>query len=48
MATYDQHEDSVYAVTWSNLDPWIFGSLSYDGRFVINIVPQEEKYKIIL
>ncbi|ORX51811.1 WD40 repeat-like protein [Piromyces finnis] len=46
VSTYDQHEDSVYAITWSNSDPWIFGSLSYDGRFVINIVPSEEKYKI--
>jgi len=46
ISTYDQHEDSVYAITWSNSDPWIFGSLSYDGRFVINIVPSEEKYKI--
>jgi len=46
ISTYDQHEDSVYSITWSNSDPWIFGSLSYDGRFVINIVPSEEKYKI--
>jgi len=46
ISTYDQHEDSVYSINWSNSDPWIFGSLSYDGRFVINIVPSEEKYKI--
>nr|CAG8497676.1 3436_t:CDS:10 [Entrophospora candida] len=34
--TYDQHEDSVYAVSWSSCDPWVFCSLSYDGRAVIN------------
>ncbi|KAF0373004.1 WD40 repeat-like protein [Gigaspora margarita] len=45
---YDQHEDSVYAVAWSACDPWVFCSLSYDGRAVINRVPKEEKYKIIL
>ncbi|CAG8509432.1 2207_t:CDS:2 [Acaulospora colombiana] len=46
--TYDQHEDSVYSVAWSASDPWVFCSLSYDGRAVINRVPSEEKYKIIL
>lgn len=46
--TYEQHEDSVYSVAWSTGDPWIFASLSYDGRVVINSVPQEHKYKIIL
>ncbi|EXX57526.1 uncharacterized protein OCT59_001866 [Rhizophagus irregularis] len=46
--TYDQHEDSVYSVAWSAHDPWVFCSLSHDGRAVINRVPREEKYKIIL
>jgi len=46
--TYDQHEDSVYSVAWSAHDPWVFCSLSYDGRAVINRVPREEKYRIIL
>ncbi|CAG8588800.1 1020_t:CDS:2, partial [Acaulospora morrowiae] len=40
--TYDQHEDSVYSVAWSACDPWVFCSLSYDGRAVINRVPSEE------
>ncbi|XP_041359477.1 EARP and GARP complex-interacting protein 1-like [Gigantopelta aegis] len=48
IATYEEHEDSVYAVTWSTADPWVFGSLSYDGRLVINRVPRAEKYKILL
>ncbi len=46
--TYDEHEDSVYSVAWSCCDAWIFASLSYDGRMVINHVPPAEKYKILL
>ncbi|KAF9173164.1 Protein tssc1 [Mortierella sp. AD010] len=45
---FDQHEDSVYQVAWSSVDPWLFLSLSYDGRAVMNQVPSEEKFKIIL
>ncbi|CAL1526948.1 unnamed protein product [Lymnaea stagnalis] len=48
IATYEEHEDSVYAVDWSSADPWTFASLSYDGRVVINRVPRSEKYKILL
>ncbi|KAG0199217.1 Protein tssc1 [Mortierella sp. GBA30] len=45
---FDQHEDSVYQVAWSTVDPWLFLSLSYDGRAVMNQVPSEEKFKIIM
>jgi WD40 repeat protein len=45
---YENHEDSVYNLEWSSADPWIFASLSYDGRLVIDKVPKEEKYKILL
>ncbi|GLH09647.1 Probable histone-binding protein Caf1 [Gryllus bimaculatus] len=48
LATYEEHEDSVYCVEWSCADPWTFASLSYDGRLVINQVPREDKYKILL
>ncbi|XP_067678479.1 EARP and GARP complex-interacting protein 1-like [Haliotis asinina] len=48
ISTYEEHEDSVYAVDWSTADPWVFASLSYDGRLVINRVPRTEKYKILL
>jgi len=48
IATYEEHEDSVYAVSWSSADPWTFASLSFDGRLVINRVPRSEKYKILL
>ncbi|KAJ8789962.1 hypothetical protein J1605_021660 [Eschrichtius robustus] len=45
IATYEEHEDSVYAVDWSSADPWLFASLSYDGRLVINRVPRALKKK---
>lgn len=48
IATYEEHEDSVYAVEWSVADPWLFASLSYDGRLVINRVPRALKYRILL
>jgi len=48
LAKYEEHEDAVYVVEWSNCDPWVFASLSYDGRLVINRVPKSQKYKIIL
>ncbi|KAJ1734559.1 Protein tssc1 [Coemansia biformis] len=44
----DDHETSVYAARWSAADPWVFASLSFDGRMVINTVPQSEKFKILL
>jgi WD40 repeat protein len=48
LATYEEHEDSVYSVEWSAADPWVFASLSYDGRLVINRVPRTYKYRILL
>ena len=45
---YEEHEDSVYQIAWSCTDPWIFASLSYDGRIVINRVPRLSKYSILL
>ena len=48
--TYDEHEDSVYGAVWScsETDAWLFATLSYDGRVVINHVPASEKYRILL
>jgi len=47
LQTFDQHEDSVYAAEWSNIDPWIFASISHDGRVLISKVPKQFKYEII-
>jgi len=43
-----QHEDSIYRVAWSPADAWIYCSLSFDGRVIVNHVPSTEKYKILL
>ncbi|KAJ3217289.1 Protein tssc1 [Dinochytrium kinnereticum] len=48
VSSYREYEDSVNSVAWSNADPWIFASLSFDGRVVVNIVPKVIKYRIIL
>lgn len=47
ISTFEEHEDSVYIVSWAANDSWIFGSLSYDGRFVLNKVPKAEKFNIL-
>lgn len=46
--TFDEHEDSVYGLAWSAVDPWLFASLSYDGRVVLNVVPKNIKYKVLI
>lgn len=43
---YDEHEESVYAAEWSAADSWVFASLSYDGRLVVNRAPRSERFKI--
>jgi hypothetical protein len=48
VVTWDEHEDSVYGMAWSNADPWLLASLSFDGRVIINRVPKNIKYKILI
>jgi len=38
--TFEEHEDSVYSISWG-VSAWIFATLSYDGRVVINYVPKD-------
>ncbi|KAJ3428851.1 wd-repeat protein [Anaeramoeba flamelloides] len=45
--TFEDHDDSVYSIAWSKTEPWFFASISYDGRFVVNKVPEEIKEKIL-
>lgn len=47
IAVYEEHEDSVYACVWSVADAWVFASLSFDGRVVVNHVPSQEKFTIL-
>ncbi|OMH78503.1 Protein TSSC1 [Zancudomyces culisetae] len=44
---YETHDAGVYSVHWSLSNPWMFASLSIDGRFIVNSVPQYEKNKIL-
>eukprot|EP00879_Flechtneria_rotunda_P012362 GHRR01012909.1.p1 GENE.GHRR01012909.1~~GHRR01012909.1.p1 ORF type:complete len:169 (+),score=48.69 GHRR01012909.1:1059-1565(+) len=46
--SYDEHDDSVYGLAWSTVDPWVFASMSYDGRLLVNKVPKNVKYKILI
>eukprot|EP00730_Choanoeca_flexa_P020152 TRINITY_DN9852_c0_g1_i4.p1 TRINITY_DN9852_c0_g1~~TRINITY_DN9852_c0_g1_i4.p1 ORF type:complete len:371 (+),score=79.50 TRINITY_DN9852_c0_g1_i4:93-1205(+) len=46
--TYEEHEDSIYQAVWSLSDPWVFASLSFDGRLSICRVPSDVKYAILL
>ncbi|CAG9771069.1 unnamed protein product [Ceutorhynchus assimilis] len=43
-----EHEDSVYCAEWSPSEPWVFASLSYDGRLLISRVKKSLKYQIML
>jgi len=45
--SYEEHEDSVYAISWAT-SGWIFASLSYQGRLVVNTVPTEFSDAIML
>ncbi|KAM7260459.1 hypothetical protein ACFE04_016200 [Oxalis oulophora] len=38
LCSYSDYEDSVYGLAWSSREPWIFASLSYDGRVVVESV----------
>ena len=48
VCTYTDHDESVYGVCWSLKDDWSFASLSYDGRFALNKVPSDVKYKLLI
>lgn len=45
---FEQHEDSVYCCEWSSVDPFVFASLSFDGRVIISQVPKQYKYQILM
>jgi WD40 repeat protein len=43
-----EHGDSVYGMAWGASDAWIYATVGYDGKVVLNHVPSREKYKILL
>ena len=48
LARLDQQQESIYAVDWSPVDPWIFASVDYDGHFLVSQVPDKIKLGILL
>ena len=45
---YEEFDDAVYATDWGKGNVWVFASLSYSGSLIVNTVPINEKYKIML
>ena len=46
---YDEHEDSVLSLEWGKNSAWMFVSVSTSPTLlVLNIVPNGEKYRILL
>ncbi|VBB28855.1 unnamed protein product [Acanthocheilonema viteae] len=43
----EEHEESVYSCAWANNDPWIFASVSFDGRVIVSKVKRHHKYAIL-
>lgn len=43
---YDEHDDSIYSAEWAS-DPWIFATLGFESRLIINKVPKNEKFNIL-
>ena len=43
-----EHGDSCYAAAWGATDAWIYLTVGYDGKVVLQHVPSKEKYKILL
>ena len=48
LRTLNEYEDSVYSTAWSACTPWVFASVSYNGRVLMHQVPKDTKHKILL
>lgn len=48
VSTYDQFSQSVYQARWSSSDAWVYAAVSYDGKALIETVPDKEKMQILL
>ncbi|CAG9571371.1 conserved hypothetical protein [Leishmania major strain Friedlin] len=40
--------DSVVALCWSGNSPWVFAGLSFNGKLLVDTVPNEKKMSILL
>lgn len=43
----EEHEESVYSCAWAANDPWVFASVSFDGRVIVSKVKRHHKYAIL-
>uniref|UniRef100_A0A0R3RWD7 WD_REPEATS_REGION domain-containing protein n=1 Tax=Elaeophora elaphi TaxID=1147741 RepID=A0A0R3RWD7_9BILA len=43
----EEHEESVYSCAWAGNDPWVFASVSFDGRVIVSKVKRHHKYAIL-
>ncbi|CCW72042.1 unnamed protein product [Phytomonas sp. Hart1] len=41
-------EDSVMDICWSSNGPWVFAGASYNGKVIVDTVPNEKKMSILL
>lgn len=48
LARLNEQHESIYAVDWSPVDPWVFASVTFDGHFVVSQVPDKVKLGILL
>ena len=45
---YNEFDDSVYAIDWSNNDPWSFAAVSYNCFMHVNILPDNFRIQALL
>lgn len=41
-------DDSIYSITWSKGDPWVFAGMSYKADVYFDLVPESHKQKVQL
>ena len=40
--------DSVYQINWSKNNEFSFAGVSFDGSVYFDVIPEDEKFKILL
>ena len=48
VSSYDRFSQSVYRAVWSSADAWVYAAVSYDGKALIETVPDKEKMQILV
>lgn len=45
---FEEHDDSVYDLSWVPGQPWALASVSSTGRVCAHLVPRSVQYKVVL